>query len=213
MTHADVVLIEDHDMFRQMLAGIVHGELGHNVVAESGNVADGIEACLKHKPDLVIFDWMLPDGKGFEIVRQAGAKLANTRWMCLSANEQEHLVSEAATLGLHGFVMKRSNLGILREAVVTILEGKSYYCQTSSRLLVEAMRSQTQQLAANLTLREREVLEGIARGENMKELAARLGIELKTVHNHLANLKDKLGIREPAGLVRYAIKHGFVETP
>ena len=102
---------------------------------------------------------------------------------------------------------------MLREAIVTVLDGRSYYCPTSSRLLVEAMRSRTQQLAANLTQREREVLRGIARGDNTKEIAGQLGLELKTVHNHLANLKDKLGIREPAGLVRYAIKHGFVEAP
>ena len=213
MNPVKVVLIEDHDMVRQMLAGIVHDDLGHTVAGEAATVAEGIEVCLRVKPDLVLVDWMLPDGRGFEVVRKAGAKLAGTRWICLSANEQEHLVSEATSLGIHGFVMKRAKLGVLREAIVTVLGGKSYYCPTSSRLLVEAMRSRTQQLAANLTQREREVLRGIARGENPKGIAGELGLEVKTVHNHLANLKDKLGIREPAGLVRYAIKHGFVEAP
>jgi DNA-binding NarL/FixJ family response regulator len=213
MNPARVVIIEDHDMVRQMLAGIVHDELGHNVVGEAGKVADGTALSLKHKPDLVIFDWMLPDGRGFDIVREAGPKLSHTRWMCLSANEQEHLVKEATALGLHGFVLKRSSLGVLREAITAVLDGRSFYCPASSHLLVEAMRSQTQELAVNLTERERSVLEGIARGDNTKVIAGRLGVEQKTVHNHLANLKDKLNIREPAGLVRYAIKHGIVETP
>ena len=210
---ATVVLIEDHEMMRQMLAGIVGDELHHTVVGEAATVADGIALCLKEKPDLVIFDWMLPDGRGFEVVREAGPKLRATRWICLSANQQEHLVSEATGLGVHGFVMKSSRLGVLREAIVAVLGGESFYCPISSRLLVEAMRSRTQALAANLTERERDVLRGIARGENPKGIAAKLGLETKTVHNHLASLKDKLGIREPAGLVRYAIKHGFVEAP
>lgn len=213
MNPSTVVLIEDHDMMRQMLAGVVRDELGHRVVAEAGTVAEGIAACLNHKPDLVVFDWMLPDGRGFEVVRAAGTKLAATRWICLSANEQEHLVSEATRLGVHGFVMKSAKLHVFREAVVAVLGGKSFYCPRSSQLLVEAMRSRSVSLAANLTEREREVLRGIARGENPKGIAAKLGLETKTVHNHLASLKDKLGIREPAGLVRYAIKHGFVEAP
>jgi len=210
---ATVVLIEDHEMMRQMLAGIVRDELGHTVVGEAGTVAEGNALCVRKKPSLVIFDWMLPDGRGFEVVREAGSKLGGTRWICLSANEQEHLVSEATELGVHGFVMKRAPLGVLREAIVTVLAGRSFYCPASAQLLVDAMRSRTFALAANLTEREREVLCGIARGESPKGIAAKLGVEQKTVHNHLASLKDKLGIREPAGLVRYAIKHGFVEVP
>jgi DNA-binding NarL/FixJ family response regulator len=213
MNPAKVVIVEDHEMVNQMLAGIVADELGHTVAGRAENVAGGIEVCLRTKPDLVIFDWMLPDGRGFEVVRKAGAKLPYTRWLCLSANEQEHLVSEATSLGIHGFVMKRSPLGVLREAVTAVLSGKSYYCAKSAQLLVEAMRSRTRGLAANLTQREREVLQGIARGENTKEIASQLGVEQKTVHNHLASLKDKLNIREPAGLVRYAMKHGFIEPP
>jgi DNA-binding NarL/FixJ family response regulator len=208
-----IVLVEDHEMVREMLAGILVDDLKLSIAGTAATVAEGMDLCLRLKPDLVVFDWMLPDGRGFDIVRSAGAKLARTRWLCLSANEQEHLVIEATDLGVHGFVMKRSGLPVLREAITTVLAGRSYYCATSSRLLVEAMRSRTQRLAANLTLREREVLQGIARGENTKEIAGRLRLEQKTVHNHLASVKDKLGIREPAGLVRYAIKHGFVEAP
>ena len=80
----------------------------------------------------------------------------------------------------------------------------------SSRLLVEKLVDEGN---ANLTGREREVLRGFARGENQKALAERLSISTKTVANHLTELKEKLGLEEPAQLVHYAIKHGYVEAP
>lgn len=207
-----VILIEDHALVRELLGAMVREQLGLDLVAQCRGVAEGSKACLEHKPDLVILDWMLPDGRGFDIVREAGAKLPKTRWICVSSNEQEHLVREAVELGIHGFVLKKSDLSNLRTAVERVLAGHSYYCAESARLLVEAMRSEAV-LASNLTTREREVLRGIARGENPKSIASQLGVNAKTVQNHITMLKDKLGIHEPAGLVRYAIKHGYVEAP
>jgi len=122
-------------------------------------------------------------------------------------------VREAVSLGVHGFVMKRSDLATLREAVRRVAAGEKYYCPASARLLVEKMVDESQAVAANLTAREREVLRGYARGENPKALAERLSVSTKTVQNHLVLLKDKLGLHEPAEIVHYAIKHGYVEAP
>ena len=208
-----VVLVEDHTMVRQLLAHLVRQELGLNLVADCTNVADGCAALLREKPDLAIVDWMLPDGRGFDLVRSAGPKLARTRWLFISSNEQGHLVREAVSLGVHGFVMKRSDLGTLRTAITRVLAGEKYYCADSSRLLVEKMVDEGRTVAVNLTPRERDVLRGYARGENPKLLAGRLGLSSKTVQNHLVMLKDKLGLHEPAELVHYAIKHGHIEAP
>jgi DNA-binding NarL/FixJ family response regulator len=208
-----IVLVEDHAMVRQLLAHLLRDELGLTLVADCTSVADGMDALLREKPDLAIVDWMLPDGRGFDLVRRAGPKLPKTRWLFVSSNEQGHLVREAVSLGVHGFVMKRSDLSTLREAVRCVLAGEKYYCAASARLLVEKMVDESQVVAANLTSREREVLRGYARGENPKALAERLGVSTKTVQNHLTLLKDKLGLYEPAEIVHYAIKHGYVEAP
>src|SRR5690349_6991819 len=208
-----VVLVEDHTMVRQLLAHLVRQDLGLNLVADCTNVADGCATLLREKPDLAIVDWMLPDGRGFDLVRQAGPKLARTRWLFISSNEQGHLVREAVALGVHGFVMKRSDLTTLRTAITRVLTGEKYYCADSSRLLVEKMVDEGRTVGVSLTAREREVLRGFARGENAKSLAERLSLSGKTVQNHLTILKEKLGLHEPAELVHYAIKHGYIEAP
>ncbi len=200
-------------MVRQLLAHLVREELGLKLAADCTTVAEGCVALVREKPDLAIVDWMLPDGRGFDLVRLAGPKLPRTRWLFVSSNEQGHLVREAVSLGVHGFVMKRSDLTTLRLAITRVLGGEKYYCPTSSRLLVEKMVDEGSAVGANLTTRERDVLRGFARGENPKLLADRLGVNSKTVQNHLSILKDKLGLHEPAELVHYAIKHGYVEAP
>jgi len=208
-----IVLIEDHTMVRQLFAHLIREDLGLTLAADCTTVSEGAAALLKEKPDLAIVDWMLPDGRGFDLVRSVGPKLPRTRWLFMSSNEQGHLVREAVSLGVQGFVMKRSDLGTMREAVRRILAGETYYCPASARLLVDRMVGEGQAMGVSLTPREREVLRGFARGENPKVLADRLGVSAKTVQNHLSILKDKLGLQEPAALVHYAIKHGYIEAP
>jgi len=210
---ARLVLIEDHTMVRQLFAHLVRDELGLVLAAECTTVAEATVALLREKPDLAIVDWMLPDGRGFELIRKTGPRLPHTRWLFLSSNEQGHLVREAVSLGVHGFVMKRADLATLREAVRRILAGDTYYCPASARLLVDRMVGEGQVVGVSLSPREREVLRGFARGENPKALADRLGISTKTVQNHLSIVKEKLGLQEPAELVNYAIRHGYVEAP
>ena len=210
---ARIVLIEDHTLVRQLMGVMVRDQMGLTLVADCRTAAEGTAACLREKPDLAIVDWMLPDGRGFDIVRAAAPKLPKTRWLFVSSNEQEHMVREAISLGVHGFVLKRSDLTMLRTAVIKILAGESFYCPESSRLLVESLRSESSTVGSNLTSREREVLRGFARGENVKVMAQRLEVSPKTVNNVLSQVKEKLGESEPAGLVRYAIKHGYVEEP
>lgn len=210
---ARVVLIEDHTMVRQLFAHLVRDDLGLTLAADCTNVADGATALLREKPDLAIVDWMLPDGRGFDLVRAVGPKLPRTRWLFVSSNEQGHLVREAVSLGVHGFVMKRSDLATLRTAIATVLAGEKYYCAASARLLVDKMVDESRVAGAALTSREREVLRGFAAGQNTKALADKLGVSAKTVQNQLTAIKDKLGLFEPAELVHYAIKHGYIETP
>lgn len=208
-----VVIVEDHIMVRQLLSHLITDDLNLTIVGEARTVADACSLCLREKPDMAIVDWMLPDGRGFEVVRKTAPVLTRTRWLFVSSNEQGHMVREAVQLGVQGFVLKRADLSVLRTAIARVLAGEKYYCADSARLLVEKLVDESQATGATLTSREREILRGYARGENPKAIAERLGIASKTINNHLTTIKDKLSLHEPAELVRYAIKHGYVELP
>jgi two-component system nitrate/nitrite response regulator NarL len=155
---------------------------------------------------------MLPDGKGIDVVRALAPKLGSTRYLFLSSLEKEHIVREAIDAGVHGFVMKRASFDTLLEAIRSVVKGKSYYCSVSSRLLVEALRTAAGSGGDALTARERDILRGVAGGQSIKVIAHRFGLSPKTVNNQFSTLKDKLGIRDSAGLVRYAVSHGLVEN-
>ena len=211
MKPASIVLIEDHTLVRHLLRTVFKEHKEFSLVGDFATVADGISGALRLKPALVIIDWMLPDGKGIDVVRTLSPRLHGTRFLFLSSLEKEHIVREAIDAGVHGFVMKRAPYETLLSAVRAVIAGQSYYCPTSSRLLVEALRTAAGTGADALTARERDILRGIARSESIKEIAHRCGLSAKTINNQLGALKDKLEIRDTVGLVRYAVRHGLVE--
>lgn len=213
MNRFKVILIEDHAMLGQLLGALVSEQLGLELCATCPNVQTGRAAILAHQPDLAIVDWKLPDGRGFDLVRDLGPKLTALRWLFMSASEQGHVVREAVRLGVQGFVQKSADLSALRTAISKLLAGENYYCPASSSLLVEKMVHEVRRTNATLTPREHEILRSFARGQNIKVTADQLGISVKTAQNHLTGLKDKLGLHEPAELVHYAIKHGYIEAP
>ncbi len=109
--------------------------------------------------------------------------------------------------------IRRADVGTLRTAITKLLAGEKYYCPASSGLLVEELVDERRYAKIALTPRETDILRHYAQGENIKAIAIDLGISVKTAQNHLTGLKDKLNLHEPAELVHYAIKHGYIEAP
>lgn len=211
MPETKIVIVEDHTLVRDLLSDVIASQPNLKVVGSAGSVMQGTAVCLETRPDLVVADWMLPDGTGLELIRNIRYKLPNMRVLMLTANEQEGIVKDAATMGVQGFVTKHQTVPILREAILSVAAGNLYYCPTSSRILIDAMKNEKASSKDPLTAREWEVLRAIACGLSTKDMAKKLNLSPKTVSNHLTGLKEKLGIQEPAGLVLYAIKHGLVE--
>lgn len=205
-----IVLVEDHTLVRQLLALVVREHLAADVAGEAVSIAGGLVVIERLRPDLVVADWSLPDGDASQLIRPLAARLPATRWLVISAREDETILRSAVGLGVHGIVLKQSPLETFRDAMNSILKGGTFYCPRSSRLIVESLRADAPLLGSPLTLRERDLLRGLAEGRNPKEIADTLGSSAKTVQNQLSQLKDKLGIREPAGLIRYARQHGIV---
>ena len=198
-------------MLRELIVPILREDFGYNLIGAVGNVADGIALCQRERPDFVVVDWMLPDGRGFDVLRAVASTLPSTRWLFMSSNENGHLIREAVALHVHGFVMKRGALDILRTAIREVTAGRTYYCPESSRLLVHRLVDDGLAPISQLTLREIEVLRAFARGDNLKTIADQTGTSIRTTQNHLSAIREKLDLHEPAELVHYALRHGLVE--
>ncbi|OIQ80950.1 transcriptional activator protein ExaE [mine drainage metagenome] len=139
-------------------------------------------------------------------------KWPHIRVLLIASEARPADVKEALEAGAHGMLVRCDSLQVLRDAISVISSGQPYFCQNSTRLLVEAVRQAKFAKFDALTAREREILVRIARSETPKEIALRLGTCSKTVSNQLCALREKLGIRDVPGLVRYAIREGLVRA-
>ena len=215
MSDTRILIVEDYTLIRDLLRTQINESGGFRVVAEAGTVAEAIAACREHRPDMMVLDWMLPDGTGHEIVQMVRSELPGMKIVMLTANEHEGVVRDAASVGVQGFVSKRQSLHILKDALQAVEAGKCFYCPISMRMLLDAIQpdGSSQQPPVRLTPRERLILRALASGMSTKEMAHKYELSPKTIANYMTMLKDKLRIQEPAGLVRYAIKNGIVDTP
>ncbi len=204
-----VVIIEDHALLRELLTAFLQNLAGHVVVAGCANVAEGLAACREHRPDLVFLGWTLPDGTGEQLLKPLVTELPSTRWLVLCARQNGQIVQSALAQGAHGFLMKQSDLAALREAIDRLSQGGTYYCPLSSTMLLEALRTRARPNGDGLTDRELEVLRHFSAGVCPKAIAEQLKVSTKTVQNQLSAIRQKLGIQETAGLVRYAIRIGL----
>jgi two-component system nitrate/nitrite response regulator NarL len=205
-------LIEDHTLVRQLLAALVREHLQTDLAGEGISVNDGITLARRLVPDLMVVDWSLPDGNAADLIQSIVGEFPTIRWLIVSSHDDETVLRSALALGVHGIVLKQSPLETFLKAMKQVLAGGSFYCPRSSRLLVESLRSEAPVLGSALTLREREILRGLSRGLNLKEIADLAGCSVKTVQNQTSQLKDKLGIRDPAGLILYAQRNGLLAS-
>jgi DNA-binding NarL/FixJ family response regulator len=204
-----LVIIEDLALLRDLLEQEIRGIGAYEVVRCADRVATAIPALRELRPDLVLLNWLLPDGTGEDVMRSLAGELPDTRWLILCTQAHGQPVQTALGLGAQGFVMKQSELGSLREALRRLAEGGTYYCPLSSSLLLEALRNRARPNGDGLTERELDVLRRYALGLNPKTIALQIGVSPKTVQNQLSAIRQKLNIQETAGLVRYAIRQGI----
>lgn len=203
-----VVIIDDQRVLRELLAALLATTPRYQVLAQTSSGKEGIELCERFRPDLVILDIMLPDLNGVEVLRRLRERFRATKVLVVTAYEQASVVQRAFEAAAHGIVTKGVPLHELREAIERVASGGVYYCSRASELLREGRE---QPLASStLTMREREILQRVASGASSKAIAAELGLSEKTVSNHRANIMRKVGVRETAGLTRYAIAQGLI---
>jgi DNA-binding NarL/FixJ family response regulator len=169
------------------------------------------------QPDIVIVDFELPGTGGLESVRQILEVSPSTKIILLSKHSEEYRVREALQLGIRGYVLKTRTAEELLRSVEEVSHGRTYFSPEISHIVAELVLEPYSNRGVirrpnQLTDRERQVVTLIAEGNSTKEVAARLGISVKTADCHRTRIMDKLNVHQTANLVRYAIRQGFIEA-
>lgn len=213
-----VLLAEDHAVVRQGLRTLLETESHCEVVGQAQTGREAVDMAAALRPDVILMDIAMPELNGLAATRQILAHNPRARVLILSAYSDDEYVERTTAVGAVGFLEKQTSAEILIEAIREVAKGKIFYSPAIAKRLADGKkRSRNRdglptQNAARLTLRETEVLQLVAEGLGNKQVAALLGISIKTVEKHRQHLMDKLNIHETAGLTRYAMTHGIIES-
>src|ERR1700686_3714351 len=204
-----IILADDHAIVRQGIKSLLERE-GMQVVAEAADGREAIRHAEALAPDVVVMDIGMPTLNGMEAARELARCCPKVRPILLTQHDEPQYVSAALRAGVKGYVLKSQITGDLVQAIQQVLRGQVYLSPGISGSVMAALHSKTQS-ADPLTSRERQVLQLIAEGKSTKDVAALLGVSVKTAESHRSRLMQKLDIHETASLVRYPVKHGLVQ--
>lgn len=206
-----VLLADDHAVVRQGLRVLLEKE-GFTVVGESSDGREAVNACEALHPDVAILDLSMPNLNGIDAAREITKRNPRTKVVLLTMHTEDHLILESLRAGVTGYVLKTRASDELIQAIRAVSRGEMHLTPGISRTIVQAFLSKDELPARAISDRERQVLQLVAEGKTTKEVAAILGISVKTAESHRSNLMEKLDIHDTAGLVRYAIRNGIIES-
>ena len=205
-----IVLVEDHQVVREGLAALLRREPGFEVVGEAGNGQAGVEVAERLAPDVVVMDIGLPVLNGVDATRRIVKRRPGTRVIGLSMHAEEHFETEMFRAGASGYLLKDCAGRELVRAIRTVMEGGSWAGgQPGAPPARDADGKPATGESVLLSPREREVLQRLAEGRTVKEIASELELSPKTVETYRAALMRKLEARNVADLTHHAIRMGL----
>ncbi len=216
MKQIRVLIVDDHAVLRDGIRSLLESYEDLLVVGEAGNGREAVELAGQLLPDVVLMDVAMPEMDGIEATRRIVAAYPRIRVLVLTQHDNKEYVFPILEAGAAGYLLKKVRGADLVSAVRAVQEGGSYLCPDIAKTVIERSLRRPDlgaepAAAGTLTDREREVLKLVAEGLSNQEIANRLGLSIKTVMGHRANLMDKLNIHSRVELVKYAIRAGLVE--
>ncbi len=213
-----VLLAEDHMIVREGLRSLLKIETDIEIVAEAQDGRQAVFLTRKLTPDVLVMDVAMPMLNGLEATRQILLTNPLTKVLILSAHNDDAYIEKAIALGVSGYLIKQTAFHALPEAIRKIHSGKTYFSPSITQRLDSPLHPALNRSglkkpdAKQLTSREMEILQLVAEGNANKMTADILKISIKTVEKHRQSLMEKLSIHDTAGLTRYAIAHGVIES-
>lgn len=208
-----VLIVDDHAVVREGIRHVLSDTGDFEVVGEASGGKDAISLALSMRPDVVVLDLSMPDMNGLEVAREIRSLDPAPSILILSIHDHSEYVRRSIEAGTQGYLRKDSSPRELRDAIRAVHEGGTFFSAPAARHLMDAVaRGSAERLEKReiLTPRERDVLVEIARGYTNKEIAATLGVSVRTVESHRESLLRKLDVRGTAGLTRFAIAAGLL---
>lgn len=203
-----VLLVEDHPIFRKGLAQIINSENALSVCAEAEDYDGGMAAVIEHKPHIAIVDLSLKNSSGFDLIKDIRQKFPLIPVLALSMHDENIYAERVLRAGAMGYLMKQEAPEIILKAVYTVLDKKVFVSESiSSRILMKVIDGKAGESSAGvdkLSDRELEVFLLIGGGLGTRDIAEKIQVSIKTVENHKAHIKEKLGLKNSIELIQQA---------
>src|SRR5260221_2086507 len=218
MSNINILLVDDHNIVRQGLKALLATEPDLNIVGEAQSGREAVQMALQLRPDVLVMDLAMPLLNGWEATRQILKAVPNLKVVVLSTYGDDEHIQQAIASGAAAYLLKQTAAADLVKAIREVASGNAFFSPAIAKRLREqtcrndqAEETEPRPNEAELTHREAEVLQLIAEGFANKQIAAELGLSVKTVEKHRQQVMQKLNIHDIAGLVRHAASKGIIE--
>jgi DNA-binding NarL/FixJ family response regulator len=213
-----ILLADDHEVVRAGLRALLEEQQGWEVVAEAVDGREAVEKATKLKPDVVVIDIAMPSLNGLEAVRQIVKAVPHCRVLVLTMYDSDPLIQQVLQAGARGYLLKSDAGRDLVSAIDALRRNKTFFTPKVSQMVLEGYLDKSpkekeppgEAESLRLTSRQREIVQLLAEGKSSKEVAAVLGLSVKTAETHRANIMRKLDCHSVTELVRYAIRNHII---
>jgi len=215
MSPIRILVVEDHDLVRAGFCALLNALEDVTIVGQAKTGYEALELAASCAPKVVLMDISMPGLNGLEVTRRIAEAHPHIRVLILSVHTGEEYVLQALRAGAAGYLVKDSGADELAMAVRAVASGRTYLSPQVSRHVIDRYLERQQDMQTPfelLTPRQREILQMIAEGATTRDMARRLHLSVKTVDTHRTQLMDRLDIHDVAGLVRYAIRTGLIDS-
>ncbi len=213
MRKMKIFLVEDHHIMRRGLASLLQTEIGAEVVGEASDGIAALEQVAEAHPDAILMDISMPRMNGIEATRRLHQKFPRLKILILSMYNNPSLVDQALQAGASGYLLKESMVEELSQALETVLRGQVFISPLVDHPKPELFYAQAAKpeppAVEELTKREYEIIQALAEGKTVTQIAAELTVSIYTVYSHITNIKGKLNLRNQKEIIRYAIEHAL----
>lgn len=217
MKTARILIADDHELVRDGIKAHLVKQPGWTVCAETNNGRRAVELTIQLKPDIVVLDIGMPELNGIEAARQIRKACPDIEVLIVTLQDSDDQIRAVLAAGVRGFILKTDAAQWITAAVQALLDHKPFFTGRVSSLVLDGFLDPAQATGSGasggggLSTREREVVQLLAEAHTSKEIATRLGVSVKTIEAHRANVMRKLGLHSVAEVVRYAIRNQIVE--